>query len=549
MKRMKEKKRLLIGTLLVVTLLCTAIYLYSSKSSASSGQLKVSYIDIGQGDSFLLESDGKYLLIDGGPVASGPILVEYLKSRGVKRLDYVISTHPHSDHAGGLTDVVNHFDISVLYKTNAIYENTNYDRFLNAVKEKNVFTVSPIAGTHFMLGSAKVVFLSPANDVSTYEVLNDTSIVVKVINGENSFLFTGDAEKVAEDEMRASGYDITADVLKVGHHSALTSTSQAFLDAVNPSISIISCGKNNNSGFPRLTTLNKLRYTNIYRTDLSGTITLFSDGKRITADCEPASYAITSTKKLYPHLKDLSAIGSLGNITLLNIKDDQDFDTTFNEPFEITFDADYGLSAMGSIQYLLLDASDNFDFTTEEWKTLSGNRLVLSDDFYGCVYVKFKNQFGNEEIRMTNGFCLDQMAPTNCQVTSNLEGMSLLQSKGSDKITLTTENKVILQFSAEYGISNKESVEYMIVEKDQVFSVNDPWKRGDKVTISGAFAGRVYVRFTDQAGNSTIMKTIGFEIKPKEEASDSKDKDKDKESSKGTNEDGSSDSVDDSLED
>lgn len=511
MKVIRKQKKLIIVTLLIA-MMFNVFYSNPLSISAASYQLKVSFIDIGQGDSFLLESNGKTLLIDGGPVESGSTLVSYLRSRGIQKLDYIISTHPHLDHSGGLYDVINHFDVGTMYMTTAYYNHATYFKLLSAISLKGIKTVSPTAGTYFNLGSAKVHFLSPTRPVTEYSGLNDTSIVVKVVNGENSFLFTGDAETIAENEMIAKGYDLKSDVLKVGHHSALTSTSLPFLNAVDPSISVISCGKQHQSGFPRITTLNKLSYTDIYRTDLSGTIVFDSDGKEIKTTTKPYSIAEATAKKPYQNLNNLTATGSLGGINLLNLEDEQNFNTTFRSSFKITFNANYGVSSLDKIQYAYVSIKDTFNPNTVQWSTMTGNTLTVNEDFYGSIYVKYRNKFGQEEIRMTNGFSLDQGPPTNCTVTSNLLGMQLLDTNGSNAIVLRAKNKVTLNFAADFGVNSDGLIEYMVVAQGEKYSPSGEWTRGRALTVDGEFTGRVYVKFTNKAGNKTIMKTQGFKI-------------------------------------
>ena len=176
----------------------------------------------------------------------------------------------------------------------------------------------------------------------------------------------------------------------------------------------------------------------------------------------------------------------------------------------IDFLADYGVSSLKRIEYAFAPSDIINNVNNVSWNSLSDNRLTLSEDYTGCIYVKYINKLGNEVIRKTQGFTLDAKAPDNTTVTSNLSNVNLVDTNAKNSYANKAANSVNLRFNADFGISGKGNIEYMLVERGKGFSKNWPWIQGNEVTISDDFIGRVYVRFTDGAGNETIKKTTGF---------------------------------------
>lgn len=243
-------------------------------------KLKVYFIDVGQGDSALLEYNNHYMLIDAGDNSEEEFMVEYLNSKNVNTIDYLIGTHPHADHIGGMDAVIDNFDIEKIYMPNATTTTKTFEDVLDSIEKKNLSITEPVAGTEFMLDDIPIEILSP--DIE-YDELNNNSIVLKLTYNDISFLFTGDAEELAEYNILNSGYNVSSNVLKVGHHGSYTSTTSEFLNAVNPQYVVISCGKNNRYEHPHKETLQKLENSNreIFRTDEDGTIIFSTTGKNL----------------------------------------------------------------------------------------------------------------------------------------------------------------------------------------------------------------------------------------------------------------------------
>ena len=261
-----------------------------SAVNTNTSLLKVHYIDVGQADSILIENNGKFALIDGGNNADGNLVVNYLKSKGVSKLDYVIATHPQEANIGGLDDVINNFSIGKVIMPKATTTTKTYEDVLTAIRNKGLTITLPKTGDKYSIGGATFTILAPNSE--SYDSLNNYSVVVKLTYLNNSFLFTGDAETLSENEMINKGLDLKADVLKVGHHGSSTSTSQGFLDRVNPKYAVVSVGKDNSYGHPNKTVMDRLqsKNINIYRTDESGTIIATSNGNNITFNVSPGSY-------------------------------------------------------------------------------------------------------------------------------------------------------------------------------------------------------------------------------------------------------------------
>ena len=242
-------------------------------------RLEVTFIDVGQADSILLESSGEYMLVDAGNNEDGPKLVTYLENKNITDFKYVIATHPHEDHIGGLDDIINNFNIEAFYMPDVITTTKTFEDVLDSLEAKNITLSIPNKNDTFNLGEATVKVLYVGTDEESD--LNDTSVVIKVTYQNVSFLLTGDASTKVEETLDRK--DLESTVLKVGHHGSTTATDKEFLSLVNPTYAIISVGKNNQYHHPHTSVINTLNDQNIttYRTDEDGTIEMITDGTNI----------------------------------------------------------------------------------------------------------------------------------------------------------------------------------------------------------------------------------------------------------------------------
>ena len=266
----------------------------ASVPDAVSGLLEVYFIDVGQADAALLLCDGAAMLIDGGNVSDSSLMVSFLDKLGITHLDYVIGTHAHEDHIGGLAGALSACSAGTVYIPKTGSNTKAYQNFLVKAEQSADKIETPAPGTEVSLGAAKVVFLGPI--VEDADNLNSTSVSCKVIFGNISFLFTGDAESDAERRMVDAGEDLSATVLKAPHHGSETSSSYVFLREVMPQYVVISVGADNSYGHPDENALSRFRDVGaeVYRTDLQGDIYCVSDGNSVQFSVEKNPNAVTN---------------------------------------------------------------------------------------------------------------------------------------------------------------------------------------------------------------------------------------------------------------
>lgn len=248
-------------------------------------KLTATFFDVGQGDAALIGCDGHYMLIDGGDTDDSSKMYSVLQSNDITTLDIVIASHAHSDHIGGLAGALSYASADLVLCPVTAYDS---DAFADFTKYAGEITVPEIGDT-YTLGDAEVEILGVNGGTET----NDTSIILSIEHGENRFIFTGDAEREAEQVVLNNCIDLEADVLKIGHHGSDTSTSYVWLDAILPEYAVISVGKNNEYGHPTDAVLSRLRdeEAKVYRTDLHGDITFISDGENLSVDTDKKSDA------------------------------------------------------------------------------------------------------------------------------------------------------------------------------------------------------------------------------------------------------------------
>ncbi len=284
----------------------------TSLDNKQSSDIEVHFLNVGQGDSTLVKCGDHAMLIDAGDNTKGTTIQLYLKKQGVKKLDYLILTHPDADHIGGADVIVTKYEINQVFMSSAKKDTKTYRELIDALKYKSINWSTPAVGNEYRLGDAKFTIIAPVKSYdSSEEASNNSSIGLILQNGANRFLFTGDAEEEAEKDIVSGKIDLLADVYQVGHHGGKTSSGEGLVGAVKPKWAVISCGEDNSYGHPHAETLNRFRSMGIkvFRTDEQGTIVAVSDGKEITWNCapseswkagEPTSSGQTTSKQTTP---------------------------------------------------------------------------------------------------------------------------------------------------------------------------------------------------------------------------------------------------------
>ena len=258
-----------------------------------TGDLKLHMIDVGQADSFLFVKGDEVALVDCGTRSTGKDAVEYIKSLGITRIDYVFGTHPHDDHMGGMYDIITNFEIGKIIipqvKEGQVTANW-YIKLMKQIVERNYEVEYSKTGNEYSLGDAKIQIVWQSE--LEQDNVNNYSNIIKVCLGDMDVLMTGDAETEIEEEVLRSGVQIDAEILKVGHHGSDTSSSDIFLDDVNPDYGLISCKVGNKYEHPNKDTIEKLqqREVEVYRTDECGTVIATITPSGVTFNCEPGDY-------------------------------------------------------------------------------------------------------------------------------------------------------------------------------------------------------------------------------------------------------------------
>ena len=259
-----------------------------STQAAGQGDMAVHFIDVGQGLAILVQSGGENLLYDGGNRAHADEVVQYLKNQQVETIDYMISSHYDEDHLGGLVKCLDNFEVEHVLGSDYVHTSDLFNTFMNTATAHAIIVEYPSVGDTYEFGTGSFTVMAP-DGISQNS--NDNSVVIRLVNGNNSFMFMGDAEETSEQDMISTGMNLDCDVLSVGHHGSASSTTWDFLEATSPSCAVISCGINNQYNHPSADTMGRLSDMGIpvFRTDKQGTIIAVSDGTNISWSQEPCN--------------------------------------------------------------------------------------------------------------------------------------------------------------------------------------------------------------------------------------------------------------------
>lgn len=295
---MKRKNKLISLFLSLFLLLFTlAPQAALTVNAETNGEMAVHFLDVGQGNAILVQSGGQNLLYDGGDQNHSDEVVSYLQQQNVQTIDYMISSHYDEDHLGGLVKCLDNFEVEHVLGSDYVHTSDLFNTFMNTATAHAIIVEYPSVGDTYEFGTGSFTVMAP-DGISQNS--NDNSVVIRLVNGNNSFMFMGDAEETSEQDMISTGMNLDCDVLSLGHHGSSSSTSWDLLEASTPSWAVISCGQDNSYGHPAASTMEKLRDMNVpvYRTDAQGTIIALSDGDTISWNQEPCNdYAAGDAKQ------------------------------------------------------------------------------------------------------------------------------------------------------------------------------------------------------------------------------------------------------------
>lgn len=288
----RRTKHIMIAALVIVLVIVGVLYAIKLKNSAlfADDRITVSYIDVGQGDSEFICGDGASMLIDCGESEASEQVISYLQELGVKKIDYLICTHPHSDHMGGMYKILDAFEVGEAIiphlDDSDVPTTAFFEKFLDGIEKHNIKLTEAKLGRVLEIGDARAEIIAPIG--RDYDNLNNYSVGIMLRHGKNSFLFTGDAELKAEREMAQSGSLSHVTVYKAGHHGSSTAIQSDFMNIISPDYTVISCGNGNSYGHPHKETLDLLKKlgSKVFRTDRMGTVVFESDGDTLKITTE-----------------------------------------------------------------------------------------------------------------------------------------------------------------------------------------------------------------------------------------------------------------------
>lgn len=315
----KLNKKSVIIPFTIVLILLISFFM----SRAATNNLKIHFIDVGQADSIFIQlPDNRTMLIDGGNNDDSSLIINYikgLKEQEVSKIDYLIGTHPHEDHIGGLDDIIKTFEIGKIYLPKVNHNTKTFEDLLSAIKNKGLKISTARAGdVIFANHNLNAKILSPGQDF--YDELNNYSVVIRLTYGKTAYLFTGDAEDVVENQLVNNNMELKANVLKVGHHGSNSSTTESFLEAVLPQYAVISVGKNNRYGHPSQVVINRLKRhkVKVLRTDSQGTIVASSNGNKIEFNKKELAVNRDKVKNNGVYIASVNLGGSVESIVIKN---------------------------------------------------------------------------------------------------------------------------------------------------------------------------------------------------------------------------------------
>ena len=294
MKKQNRFMTLILSMLLALTLVLPGSAV--TAKAAGQGDMAVHFIDVGQGLAILVQSGGENLLYDGGNRSHADEVVQYLKNQQVETINYMISSHYDEDHLGGLVKCLDNFEVEHVLGSDYVHTSDLFNTFMNTATAHAIIVEYPSVGDTYEFGTGSFTVMAP-DGISQNS--NDNSVVIRLVNGNNSFMFMGDAEETSEQDMISTGMNLDCDVLSLGHHGSASSTSWDLLEATSPSWAVISCGLNNSYGHPAAETMGKLSDMDIpvFRTDDQGTVIALSDGNTISWTQEPCNDYTSGSEK------------------------------------------------------------------------------------------------------------------------------------------------------------------------------------------------------------------------------------------------------------
>jgi competence protein ComEC len=302
----------------IIFLILTVAILIFFSFNTTAQNLKIHFIDVGQGDSILIEeAGGKNILVDGGDSADriAAEIINYLMDQNIKKLDYIISTHPHADHIGGLADIIDSFEVGKILDSGKIHSSMTYENYLIKIDQENIDFATPRQGDKLKIGKSEIIFLHPDQKIENYD-LNNSSLVFVLKYGQQNFLFTGDIEKEVEAELLKENPNLKANVIKVPHHGSKTSSLAAWTKSLKPKLAVIQVG-DNHYGHPaaEVIKLYQNQGAQVYRNDLSGNIVITADGKNYTVKVDKITDTVISKKDISQEQGSLK----IDNTKLINI--------------------------------------------------------------------------------------------------------------------------------------------------------------------------------------------------------------------------------------